>query len=243
MIKKYSYRYSKNNRCSCGILITNYAIKCLSCSSKLKKEEGKIGRTGNRASNFRHGKYINNNYCIDCGAIITPDSAIYGNSRCKKCAKQGKLHSNYKDGRTLKKNYCLDCYKKITYNAVRCGSCAKKEQFKNPRNTPSFGKLPHHGKGNYYKNKYMRSSYEIAYARWLDFHNIRWQYESKTFDLGNTTYTPDFYLLDIDEYIEIKGWWRDNAFEKFNLFKILNPDENIKVLLKKDLKLLRVFNG
>ena len=65
----------------------------------------------------------------------------------------------------------------------------------------------------------MRSSYEIAYAKYLDNMNIEWQYESTTFNLGDTTYTPDFYLPDRDKYIEIKGWWREDAKIKFKKFK------------------------
>jgi len=38
-----------------------------------------------------------------------------------------------------------------------------------------------------YHEIYMRSSWEIAYAKWLDKNGIEWQYESDTFDLDNTT--------------------------------------------------------
>jgi predicted RNA-binding Zn-ribbon protein involved in translation (DUF1610 family) len=108
------------------------------------------------------------------------------------------------------------------------------------KNNPMFGKVTH-GKGIYYKSSYMRSSYEITYAKWLDKQNIKWFYESKTFDLGNTTYTPDFYLPESDTYIEIKGWWRDDAKKKFKLFKKLFPKIKIEVLIKKDLEKIGVL--
>ena len=42
--------------------------------------------------------------------------------------------------------------------------------------------------------------------------------EIKTFDLGYTTYTPDFYLSETKEYIEIKGWVTDKDKAKFKGF-------------------------
>jgi len=84
----------------------------------------------------------------------------------------------------------------------------------------------------------MKSSWEIVYAKWLDKQNIKWLYESKTFDLGNTTYTPDFYLPETEEYIEIKGYWRDDAKKKFNLFK--KKFKDIKILIYNELKLKKL---
>jgi len=102
------------------------------------------------------------------------------------------------------------------------------------KNNPHFGKplRPHWGK---YKGINMRSSWEIAYAKWLNKNNIKWQYESKTFDLGDNTYTPDFYLLETDEYIEIKGFFPNEVKEKIQLFRWLYPNKNFKILLGRDL--------
>ena len=71
--------------------------------------------------------------------------------------------------------------------------------------------------------------------------HIKWQYEPKTFDLGKTTYTPDFYVPIYDAYIEIKGWWRTDAKIKFDLFKQIYPDIEIVVLSKKELVKLGVL--
>jgi hypothetical protein len=108
-------------------------------------------------------------------------------------------------------------------------------------NSPKFGKLPSHGKKIKYKGIWMRSSWEVAYAKWLDEKEVKWQYESETFNLGKCTYTPDFYLPETDTYIEIKGWWRDNAKKKFNLFKKLYLFKKITVLQKQDLKQMEVL--
>jgi predicted nuclease of restriction endonuclease-like RecB superfamily len=63
-----------------------------------------------------------------------------------------------------------------------------------------------------------------------DKNKIIWLYECKTFDLGDTTYTPDFYLPKTDMFVEIKGFWRPEAKEKFKLFKKLYPYIKIKVI-------------
>lgn len=92
-----------------------------------------------------------------------------------------------------------------------------------------------------YKGTHFRSSWEMRFSQFLNLSKIKWLYESKTFDLGNTTYTPDFYLPEFDCYIEIKGWWRPLAIKKFKLFKQKYPKTNIKVLAKLQLKEIGVI--
>jgi predicted nuclease of restriction endonuclease-like RecB superfamily len=106
---------------------------------------------------------------------------------------------------------------------------------------PLFGKLPSHGKRIKYKGICMRSSWEVSYAKYLDKNNWKWLYESKTFDLGNMTYTPDFYLSEDNAYVEIKGYWRDNALLKYRLFRKIYPKVRIRVLTKKSLKKLGII--
>jgi predicted nuclease of restriction endonuclease-like RecB superfamily len=108
------------------------------------------------------------------------------------------------------------------------------------RNNNMFGKISH-SKGKYYGKIWMRSSWEIAYAKWLDKQNIKWLYEPKAFDLGESTYRPDFYLPEIDTYIEIKGYWRDDAKKKFILCNKLYPKIKIRILNERSLKILRIL--
>jgi hypothetical protein len=83
--------------------------------------------------------------------------------------------------------------------------------------------------------KCMRSSWEVAFAEWLTENNYTWQYESQTFPLSNSTYTPDFYVKEVNTYFEIKGWLRKDAKEKINLFKKLYPNHNLIILYKEHL--------
>jgi hypothetical protein len=175
-------------------------------------------------------------------------------SRGRSLSQLGIYNNNYRHGNNCKgkKHYCPDCGKKIKYCSLRCASCSKKHQYKiKPESNPSFGrkgkfspcfgKTPKHGKGSYYKNIWMRSSWEAAYAKYLTKNHIKWQYESKTFDLGNMTYTPDFYLPETDTYVEIKGWWRDKAKIKFELFKSIYYKKKIRILFQKDLRKLKII--
>jgi hypothetical protein len=71
-----------------------------------------------------------------------------------------------------------------------------------------------------YNNILFRSSWEVGFVKWCDKNNIKFFYEPKAFDLGeNKIYIPDFYLPEIDMWIEIKGWWRKKALNKVLLFK------------------------
>ena len=58
---------------------------------------------------------------------------------------------------------------------------------------------------------FLRSTWEANYARILNFQGIKWEYEAKRFDTPYGTYCPDFYLVDYDSYIEVKGWEFDKS--------------------------------
>lgn len=119
------------------------------------------------------------------------------------------------------------------------------------KNHPSYGHLPSdkvgYGIGSWYYTpcqgyKYLRSSYEIKYAEYLDQHNIKWYYEIKTFSITininniikDTTYTPDFYLSEYNKFIEIKGYLDEEPKLKIEKFYELYS-YNLNVLFEKDL--------
>ncbi|MEB2492939.1 hypothetical protein SOP93_17405 [Peribacillus frigoritolerans] len=52
--------------------------------------------------------------------------------------------------------------------------------------------------GGYYKDIFLRSSYEYAYALYLDEIGIKWGYELQNFRLSKKVYKPDFFLYDTD---------------------------------------------
>lgn len=99
---------------------------------------------------------------------------------------------------------------------------------------PDYNKYRAHYDGP--KGKYlMRSRWEVAYAEWMDERNIDWQYEPRWFNIGRTTYTPDFYLPTEDRYIEIKGRMTDKDAEKLRKFAERYPHIGLTVLQRAEL--------
>lgn len=224
--------------------------KCIVCK-KLISKWSVLGYCKTCSNKFAHKRGKTKHYCIICHKNeISIGTFLYGKQRCRQCAykidgnpmkgkKRPDLALRNQKRRKYSINHCIDCDKVIEKQYTRCQKCWYK--FAVGKNATMFGHPATHGKGTYYRGIWMRSSYEIKYAKWLDKRNIDWYYESKTFDLGNCTYTPDFYLPDVNEYIEIKGYWRNDALNKFNLFKKLYPKVKITILDKIKLQSLKIL--
>ena len=85
---------------------------------------------------------------------------------------------------------------------------------------------------------------EKEFARILDFYKIIWLYEPKTFPLefdsggiALLSFTPDFYLPDLDLFIELTTLNQNlvtKKNKKIRKLKELYPDVNIKLFYKKD---------
>jgi len=172
--------------------------------------------------------------CIICKKKFHIKPSLYKKRKfcSKKCLIKFKLdiknHPSWKGG----KPKCIDCGKEINYRSKRCHLCENNRR--KGKNSPRYGKTCY-GKWGKYKGTWMRSSWEIAFAKYCIKNHIKYRYEYKTFDLGNSTYTPDFYLSKLNKYIEIKGYWRDDAKIKFKLFKRLYPKIKIILLMKNNL--------
>ena len=89
---------------------------------------------------------------------------------------------------------------------------------------------------------------ERVAAQILDFYRIAWEYEPTTFPLewdrkGNVlvSFAPDFYLSELDLYIELTTMSQKLVTKKnrkVRRLKELYPDVNIKVLYQKDFRKL-----
>jgi hypoxanthine phosphoribosyltransferase len=85
---------------------------------------------------------------------------------------------------------------------------------------------------------------EEEFARILDFYGVRWQYEPRTFPLRHAedgriieAFSPDFYLVDLDLYIELttlKQGLVTDKHRKLRRMKELYPDVQVKLLYKRD---------
>lgn len=91
---------------------------------------------------------------------------------------------------------------------------------------------------------------EAEFARILDFYQIAWEYEPKTFvlrqdDQGNTleAFSPDFYLPEQDLYIELTTMEQRLITKKHRKLRRLHelyPDINIKLLNRSDFKQMMI---
>lgn len=88
-----------------------------------------------------------------------------------------------------------------------------------------------------YNGFYLNGKWELDVAKWLDENNIRWtnivngfKYEWKN-ELH--TYFPDFYLLDFDVYLEVKGFERERDRCKWRVL------DNLIILKKNEIEKIR----
>jgi hypoxanthine phosphoribosyltransferase len=94
---------------------------------------------------------------------------------------------------------------------------------------------------------------EAEFARILDFYQIAWEYEPKTFPLqwdgqGNVieAFSPDFYLPEQDLYIELTTMEQRLITKKHRKLRRLHelyPDINVKLLNRSDFKQIMLKYG
>lgn len=94
----------------------------------------------------------------------------------------------------------------------------------------------------YYKDIPFRSSYEMRVAKALDALGIAWEFETRRFDLSDSkTYMPDFYLPEMDEYIEVKGYYGPKSATTMSRMFEAHPGVAIAILLEPQVKALEML--
>lgn len=90
----------------------------------------------------------------------------------------------------------------------------------------------------------VQGTWELKYAEYLNENSILWT-RGKFLSYKNEgivhTYRPDFYLIETDEYVEIKGYMWKNDETKMKLVKEQNPDTKILILMKDELSSLGIL--
>ena len=94
---------------------------------------------------------------------------------------------------------------------------------------------------------------EAEFARILDFYQVPWHYEPRTFPLAwdesgrvIEAFTPDFYLPDADLYIELTTLNQrlvTKKNRKLRRLRELYPDIKIKLLYQRDVRALMFKYG
>ena len=102
------------------------------------------------------------------------------------------------------------------------------------------------------KSQFSHSSEEV-FANLLDFYRIRWEYEPRSFPVAwdndakvAESFTPDFYLPELDLYVELtmmKQSLVTRKNRKVKLLKSIYPDLNIQVFYQKDIQNLIFKHG
>ena len=74
-----------------------------------------------------------------------------------------------------------------------------------------------------------QASYEKAVVEYFNANKINFRWQSKTFTLpdGKHTYRPDLYLFSTKKWIEVKGYFRKDAEEKWNWFHKEHPNSEL----------------
>ena len=85
---------------------------------------------------------------------------------------------------------------------------------------------------------WLRSTYEVRYAGILNALGIKWDYECKSFYLIDldSSYRPDFYLVDYNTWVEVKGYMTDRDKTKLKSFQLMYPEENLIIVYIKQIQ-------
>jgi len=89
-----------------------------------------------------------------------------------------------------------------------------------------------------YKHEKFHGKWEVEVAKWLDKNNIKWERSSITpfnYFWNNSwhLYFPDFYLPELDIFLEVKGYETDRDRCKWSVVK------NLVVIKNREIKLIR----
>ena len=102
-------------------------------------------------------------------------------------------------------------------------------------NMTKFDRKSGRGKRGYYQGIYCQSSWELAYVVYLLEHDIPFIRNKKffpyTYENKTHQYCPDFYLIDTDEYVEIKGYYDERSKAKAAQFP-----EKLIVICKEEMQ-------
>lgn len=172
-------------------------------------------------------KYINNKSYLDL--------------RCLKCDKPWKANwNNLNSGSS-----CPECAKinRANTNTARYGASNPTKnssiRLKAAKSSNKIIEVKHWKTG---ATVFCQGSYEVIVARYLNLNKIDYVSQDFTFQLSNgSTYTPDYYLIDTDLFIEVKGYMYPDAKSKIDMFRSEYNNKKIEIWDKDKIKELKVY--
>lgn len=87
---------------------------------------------------------------------------------------------------------------------------------------------------------WMRSSWEVAFAKWCHMKGLHWNYEKKSFLLSVGGYLPDFFVKEWNSYVEIKGARIEKALRKLKAF-VRETENSLITYFQEDLETIGVL--
>lgn len=135
-------------------------------------------------------------------------------------------------------------------NTKSCGCIDKENLIKRNKDPISISKRSHKMNKKYTVNHWKTNELIYCTGSWeygailyfnRNFIDFQWQI---AFDLpNNTRYICDIYLPNENKYIEIKGRWMKDAWNKLQLFRETNPTLVLEIWDRPKLFLLNIINN
>lgn len=204
--------------------------KCDKCDKEFKTQQGLNSHNGWHDNSNRKSNFIQYNKKVKRGTLIKENTNQFIKAK--------------RDGRVIVVSD--ETRKKISVNSKkqkwdderrRKHSESMKKAVKNNPNSYSANNVSGRTKLIEYRNTRVKGNWELLVAKWLDNNNIKWtnKIDGISYDWNNETHTyfPDFYLIDLDKYVEVKGYERERDRCKW---KVL---DNLIVIKKKEIKLIK----
>ena len=196
--------------------------------------------------------------CVICSKKVRKKPNFLGEILCLSCRKNSKIKNC---------DYCnVEFYPRKSINRYCSTSCSTKHNLTGRKLTnehkENLSKSAWNNKGNGFakvkfykvwcpfleKEVSVQGTYELKYSQYLNEHNILWdrgkhislQYKRFEDDITRNYY-PDFFLVESEEYIEIKGFFSDSDKNKMKKVQEQNKKISLSILQKEDLDKLNIW--
>lgn len=197
-------------------------------SSHNRGESYREKRKTERSENRRRRSIEKIKICIFCEKSFESGFALGGHMvKCKKNPNYEKIQNNISKSLTgkIQTKERRDLHKISMRKAVE----NHPESYLNSNVNGRIKKV-------YYKGIILDSSWELFFVEWCDINEIKWERNKKGFKYfwkGERIYYPDFYLSELDLYVEIKGYIREKDIEKWKAVP------NLRILKKDQIDLIK----
>lgn len=218
-----------------------YERYCARISSSLignTRTKGKVLRSRSESHKTKIGlRSAGNKYCSGKRWVLTDEqkSAMSARMKGRKLSEstRHKMSESQKKRPPRRKGYKVE----LTSSQREVRSRKAATNLAHQNNFHHFKSVP-----TVYGNIRFRSRSEARLAEYFDRVEVKWNYEPcilKWVDQHGCmrSYLPDFYLPDLDIYVEVKGWLPDGTVEKLESVELVN-NVVVKLVMTSDIKRL-----